>query len=208
MADEEKKKKAKPKAPKAAEAAPKEEKAEAPKAAEAAPKAEPKEAKAEAPKAETAKEHKEAAPKAKRKRAAPAKKAAKKTMVARGKRKESVARATICEGKGVVRINSQNLASFSNPYIREIVREPLHYIGPEANSVDISINVSGGGAMGQAQAARTAIANALVMYFDQMNLKQKFNEIDRSLIVEDTRRVETKKFRGPKARARFQKSYR
>lgn len=209
MADEEKKKKAKPKAPKAAEAAPKEEKAEAPKAAEAAPKAEPKEAKAEAPKAETAKaEHKEAAPKAKRKRAAPAKKPGKKVMIARGKRKESVARATITEGKGVIRINSQNLASFSNPYIREIVKEPLHYIGPEANSIDISINVNGGGAMGQAQAARTAIANALVMYFDQMNLKQKFIEIDRSLVVEDTRRVETKKFRGPKARARFQKSYR
>lgn len=203
MADEEKKKKAKPKAPKKEEAAPKEEKAEAPKPEPA--KAEPKEA--EAPKAEAAKpEH--AAPKPRRKRAAAAKKAAKKTMVARGKRKESVARATITEGKGVVRINSQNLSSFSNPYIREIVREPLHYIGPEANSIDISINVSGGGAMGQAQAARTAIANALVMYFDQMNLKQKFIEIDRSLIVEDTRRVETKKFRGPKARARFQKSYR
>ena len=62
--------------------------------------------------------------------------------------------------------------------------------------------------MGQAQAARTAIANALVAYFDGMNLKEKFNSIDRSLIVDDTRRVEPKKFRGPKARARFQKSYR
>jgi small subunit ribosomal protein S9 len=193
MTDEEKKK-AKPKVPKAAkEEAPKE--AEAPKAAEA--KQEPKEAKPE-----------KAAPKAKKKRASAPKKAGKKTMVARGKRKESIARATITEGKGVIRINSQNLASFNNPYIREIIREPLHYIGPEANAIDISINVNGGGAMGQAQAARTAIANALVMYFDQMNLKQKFIEIDRSLVVEDTRRVETKKFRGPKARARFQKSYR
>ncbi len=198
MVEEEKKKKAKPKAPKKEEAAPKEEKAEAPKAEQPA-KAEPKEKPAE---------HKEAAPKAKKKRAAPAKKAGKKTMVARGKRKESIARATICEGKGVIRLNSMNLSSVSNPYIREIVREPLRYLGPEATTVDISVNVSGGGAMGQAQAARTAIANALVMYFDQMNLKQKFIEIDRSLVVEDTRRVEPKKFRGPKARARFQKSYR
>ncbi len=197
MVEEEKKKKAKPKAPKAAkeEAAPKEEKAEAPKEA---PKPEPAK---EAPK-----EHKAESKPRKRKAAAPKKGA--KVMVARGKRKESIARATISEGKGVVRINSMNLSSFSNPYMREIVREPLRYLGPEATAVDISVKVSGGGAMGQAQAARTAIANALVMYFDQMNLKQKFIEIDRSLVVEDTRRVEPKKFRGPKARARFQKSYR
>ncbi len=62
--------------------------------------------------------------------------------------------------------------------------------------------------MGQAQAARTAIANALVEYFGEMNLREKFVEIDRSLVVEDTRRVEPKKYRGPKARARYQKSYR
>ncbi len=201
MVEEDKKKKAKPKAPKAKEEAPKE--AEAPK---------PEPAKAEPPKAEAVKpepkEHKEAAPKAKKKRAAPAKKPGKKTLVARGKRKESIARATISEGKGVIRINSMNLSSVSNPYVREIVREPLRYLGPEAATVDISVNVSGGGSMGQAQAARTAIANALVLYFDQMGLKQKFIEIDRSLVVEDTRRVEPKKFRGPKARARFQKSYR
>jgi ribosomal protein S9 len=33
-------------------------------------------------------------------------------------------------------------------------------------------------------------------------------EWDRSLLVEDSRRVEPKKFKGPKARARFTKSYR
>ncbi|MBI5046887.1 30S ribosomal protein S9, partial [Candidatus Micrarchaeota archaeon] len=36
----------------------------------------------------------------------------------------------------------------------------------------------------------------------------KFLSIDKSLLIEDTRRVESKKFHGPKARARFQKSYR
>ncbi len=128
--------------------------------------------------------------------------------VARGKRKESVARASIKAGKGVVRINTLNISAINNPYIREIIREPLRYIGPEANNVDISVNVEGGGTMGQAQAARTAIAHALMLYFDQMNLKDKFMSIDRSMVIEDTRRVETKKFRGPKARARFQKSYR
>ena len=143
-----------------------------------------------------------------RKTKAKPKRPATKAFVARGKRKESVARASIIAGKGMLRINSQNISSIPNSYIREIIREPLRYVGPEANGVDISVNVEGGGAMGQAQAARTAIANALVLYFEDMNLRDKFIGIDRFLVIEDTRRVEPKKFRGPKARARFQKSYR
>ena len=187
-------------------------------------KAKPKQAKpkevpkvAEAPRQEPPKEEKPAvavkeeakapeAPKPRKKKKAAKKET--KAFVARGKRKTSVARAAIIAGKGVIRINSRNLESYSNPFVKEIIREPLRYMGPEANSVDISVSVVGGGTMGQAQAARTAIANALSKYFDQMNLRQKFVEIDRSLVIEDTRRVESKKFRGPKARARFQKSYR
>lgn len=169
-------------------------------------KAEPKKEKAEVKKPEPKKKA-EKKPKP-RKKKAKKKKPAKKVFIARGKRKESVARATIQEGKGVIRVNSLNIASYTNPYMREIVKESLRYMGPEANNVDISVNVNGGGVMGQAQAARTAIANALAMYFEDMNLKQKFIEIDRSLVIEDTRRVEPKKYRGPKARARFQKSYR
>ncbi len=138
------------------------------------------------------------------------KKAEKKTraFVARGKRKESVARATIKPGKGMIRINHMNLSSIANQFVREIIREPVRYVGAEAAGIDIAVSVNGGGMMGQAQAARTAIANALALYFDQLNLREKFISIDRSLVIEDTRRVETKKFRGPKARARFQKSYR
>lgn len=196
MTKDEEKKKARPKAGRKKKEEAKAE--EAPKAEQAVEKA------AEQPKAESP--AKEAAPKRRKKSAkkAPAKKA----IVARGKRKESVARATISEGSGAIRINSHSLESIQNSYAREIIREPLQYVGPEAGTVDISVNVSGGGAMGQAQAARTAIANALARYFEQLNLKQKFNDIDRSLLIEDTRRVEAKKYRGPKARARFQKSYR
>ncbi len=131
-----------------------------------------------------------------------------KVSIARGKRKECKARARIKKGSGAVRINRLSLQSFNNKYIREIIREPLRYLGPEANEIDISVSVEGGGVMGQAQAARTAIAKALVEYFDKMDLKEKFTSIDRSLLVEDTRRVEAKKYKGPKARARYQKSYR
>ena len=145
------------------------------------------------------------------KKKAPARKKGKKkegAFVARGKRKKSIARAAIVPGTGRVRINKLLVSAHSNKYVREIILEPIRYAGPEVNSVDIAVIVNGGGMMGQAQAARTAIAKALVGYFKNEALKAKFDEIDRSLLVEDARRVETKKYKGPKARARFQKSYR
>ncbi len=133
----------------------------------------------------------------------------KKVFVAKGKRKSSIARATIKEGKGMLRINSKGMQSYNtNKYVQEIIREPLSFLGNEVSTVDISVNVHGGGAMGQAQAARTAIANALALYFDEQKLKETFTKADRSLIVSDSRRVESKKYKGPKSRARYQKSYR
>ncbi len=153
-------------------------------------------------------EKKEEKPKKTRKRKVKKRAPKEKVVVARGKRKESQARASIRKGRGEVRINHKSVSSLNNKYIREIITEPLRYLGPEANDIDISVSVNGGGMMGQAQAARTAIAKALVAYFDKLNLKEKFVSIDRSLLIEDTRRVEPKKYRGPKARARYQKSYR
>jgi len=131
-----------------------------------------------------------------------------KSVVARGKRKRCVARATIRPGNGKVRFNHKLVDSCNNKYVREIILEPIRYVGPEANDIDVSVNVNGGGEMGQAQAARTAIAKALVLYFEKLDLKEKFLSIDRSLVTEDSRRVEPKKYKGPKARARYQKSYR
>lgn len=128
--------------------------------------------------------------------------------VYRGKRKEAVARASVRKGKGVVRINSVNVNAIDNKYIRETITEPLHMAPEIASQVDISVNVYGGGSMGQAQASRTAIARALVGFSGSDELKHKFVAHDRFMIAEDFRRVEPKKYKGPKARARFQKSYR
>lgn len=136
------------------------------------------------------------------------KKSQKKVCLARGKRKESIARATIREGKGNIRINKILVSALNNKYVQDIIKEPLNYVGPQANNIDISIDITGGGMMGQAQAARTAIARALVAYFGDEKLKETFMSVDRSLLIEDTRRVEPKKYLGPKARARYQKSYR
>ncbi len=193
---EEKKESAKKKVKK--KAAPKK---EAPKKVETP---EPKVEKPE-PKAETPEPKKETKKKATKKKKA---KKATRAVVARGKRKECVARATVREGKGLVRFNRMQVSALNNSYIQQIITEPLGYVGAEANGIDVSVNVSGGGTMGQAQAARVAIANALILYFQDKKLRDKFISIDRSLVVEDTRRVETKKYRGPKARARYQKSYR
>ena len=53
-----------------------------------------------------------------------------------------------------------------------------------------------------------AIARALVEFANDPLLKEKMIARDRFLLAEDFRRVEPKKYLGPKARARFQKSYR
>ncbi|MCK4319472.1 30S ribosomal protein S9 [Candidatus Micrarchaeota archaeon] len=125
----------------------------------------------------------------------------------RGKRKEAIARATIKEGSGKVRINSKLLEAFEDEFIKEIIREPVAIAGADAVKVDIEVNVKGGGIFGQAQASRTAIAKALSEYFGE-SLTKRYEEIDKYLLAEDSRRVESKKYAGPKARARYQKSYR
>jgi small subunit ribosomal protein S9 len=174
---------------------------EAPKA-EAPKKEEPKpEAKKEAPK-----EEKKEAPK-KPRRAPKKKKKGVRTEHARGKRKKSIARATVKEGSGRIRVNSRLVSSFGNRYFREIVAEPLALLGPDGLNVDVAVKVRGGGEMGQAQACRTAIARALAQYFGE-GVVAKYKADDTYLLREDPRRVEPKKYMGPKARARDQKSYR
>lgn len=125
----------------------------------------------------------------------------------RGKRKRAIARATVKEGTGRIRVNSKLVSSIGNKYFKSIVSEPLELLGPDGLKVDVSVKVRGGGEMGQAQACRTAIAKALAQYFGE-SVVAKYNEDDRYLLREDPRRVEPKKYMGPKARARDQKSYR
>ncbi len=130
-----------------------------------------------------------------------------KLIVARGKRKQANARATIRPGSGVIRVNDLLLDAFNSPFVRQVISEPMKFYD-SSSAVDVDVNVRGGGVMGQAQAARTAIARALSEYSKGDETKQKMLAYDRSLLVEDPRRVEPKKFKGPKARARFTKSYR
>jgi len=62
--------------------------------------------------------------------------------------------------------------------------------------------------MGQAEAARMAVANALLKWTKSVHLRTVFVEYDRTMVAGDPRRKEPKKFGGPGARAKDQKSYR
>jgi small subunit ribosomal protein S9 len=135
---------------------------------------------------------------------------AKKIINTSGNRKRAVARATLKDGKGMVRINKQIVDKFGTSMTRMKVREPLLLAADLAAKVDITVDVRGGGINSQADAARLAIAKALVEFSgkDKEKLKKQFLEYDRTLLVADVRRKEVCKPNISKARARRQKSYR
>ena len=125
-----------------------------------------------------------------------------------GKRKTAVARATLREGKGRVRINSVPLEIYGTEMLRMKVSEPLLLVPGVLNDVDVSIDVRGGGVMGQAEAVRTALARGIVEWSNDPKIKDAYLIYDRTLLVNDSRQKEAKKPHGPGARAKFQKSYR
>jgi small subunit ribosomal protein S9 len=134
---------------------------------------------------------------------------AKKVLVVSGKRKTATARAVARPGIGRIRINRTPLEIFKPEISREKIKEPLLQAGDDVwKQVDIDVRVSGGGYMGQAEAARMAIANALLKWTKSTHLRTVFAEFDRTMIVGDSRKKEPKKFGGPGARAKEQKSYR
>jgi len=132
-----------------------------------------------------------------------------KQILVTGKRKTAVARVLITEGKGRVRINNIPIHLYQPQIARDKIMEPLLLAGDEfVKRVDIRVKVEGGGFLSQAEAARMGIARGLVRWFKSKKLMDIFKEYDRSMLVGDGRRKEPKKFGGPGARRRKQKSYR
>ncbi|MFB6361340.1 MAG: 30S ribosomal protein S9 [Halobacteriales archaeon] len=126
-----------------------------------------------------------------------------------GKKKTAIARATVRDGDGRVRINGRPIELVDPETSRLKMLEPFRIAGEELReAVDISVTVDGGGISGQADAVRTAIARALVEFTGDMELRDAFMTFDRTLLVNDVRQRESKKWGGPGARARYQKSYR
>ena len=133
----------------------------------------------------------------------------KKVLVLSGKRKTAIARATVRLGKGRIRINNVPLEIFEPKLARDKILEPLFLVDEKVwGQVDINVKVAGGGFMGQAEAARMAIAKGLLKWTKSTRLHTTIRDYDRTMIAGDPRRSEPKKFGGPGARARDQKSYR
>jgi len=132
-----------------------------------------------------------------------------KTLLATGKRKTSTARVLITEGKGRIRINNTPIHLYQPEIARMKVQESLMLAGGDiVNKVDIRVNVKGGGYLSQAEAARMGIAQGLVKWSRSRRLRNAYLEYDRTMLAGDGRRKESKKFGGPGARRRKQKSYR
>jgi small subunit ribosomal protein S9 len=125
-----------------------------------------------------------------------------------GKRKTAIARAIIKNGSGNVFINGIPLTTFMPEISRMKITEALVLSGDRSKTVDINVKVAGGGFMGQAEASRMAVAKGLVQWTRSSELKKSMTNYDRTMLAGDPRRKEPKKFGGPGARRREQKSYR
>jgi small subunit ribosomal protein S9 len=133
----------------------------------------------------------------------------KKVLVVSGKRKTAVARAVVRPGAGRIRVNRTPIEIYEPEIARAKIMEPLLQAGDEVwKQVDMDVRTQGGGYMGQAEAARMAVANALLKWTKSSHLRTVFTEYDRTMIAGDSRSKEPKKFGGPGARAKEQKSYR
>ena len=125
-----------------------------------------------------------------------------------GKKKTAVARATIRDGDGIVRVNGRPVELIEPEIARLKMLEPFRIVEEVRDAISVDVTVEGGGIMGQADAVRTAIARGLVDHTKDAELREAYMAFDRSLLVNDVRQSEPKKWGGPGARARYQKSYR
>jgi len=134
---------------------------------------------------------------------------AEKSIIVCGKRKTAVAKLRVKSGTGKIFYNflpCTELNLFHKLALLEPVKIYEREIGPV--KYDIFIKTSGGGKEGQIQAARLAIAKALVQLSSSDTLKKAYVAYDRNILVPDSRRKETRKPGDSKARAKRQKSYR
>jgi small subunit ribosomal protein S9 len=126
-----------------------------------------------------------------------------------GKRKTSIAKATIIQGKEEVVINRvpyKNLDFFKRLLIEEPIEIAREVLGDL--NYKIKVNVKGGGNESRIAASRLAIARALIEATKSKELKRAFIKYDKNLLVADTRRKEAYKPGDSKARRKRQKSFR
>ena len=121
-----------------------------------------------------------------------------------GRRKTSTARVRIKEGTGIFVINGRDLADYCKTELqRKTAFSPLVTV-EKGSSVDVSVNVSGGGGVGQAGAIRHGLSRALEKMDSELRVPLK----RAGHLRRDPRKIERKKTGQPGARKRFQFSKR
>ena len=117
-----------------------------------------------------------------------------------GRRKASIARIYLSKGSGNVKINNKDLSNyFSTDGLKSKINLPF-IITETLGKYDLSVNVSGGGNTGQADAIKLAVSRALCEVNEEYRplLKKE------GLLTRDSRVVERKKPGQKKARKKFQ----
>jgi len=133
-----------------------------------------------------------------------------KKIIISGKRKTAVAKLRFKEGSGKVIYNSldsSNLPLFHRLALSEPIRIYEHEMQEKVKH-DFTIKTLGGGREAQIQAARLAIAKALIYLTGSDTLRKVFIAYDRNMVVQDARRKEANKPGDSAPRSKRQKSYR
>lgn len=114
-----------------------------------------------------------------------------------GRRKSSIARVRIMEGKGNITVNGKDLQEyFGEETLRVIVKQPLEAT-ETLSKFDVIAKVTGGGFSGQAGAVRHGIARAL----NEANSEEYRAVLKaKGLLTRDSREKERKKYGLKKAR--------
>ena len=123
---------------------------------------------------------------------------------ATGRRKSAVARVRIRPGSGKIKVSGEDYATyFTDESVRGYLSQPLTVTGKDSD-IDVFVNLTGGGRMGQAGALRHGIARALIKFDESLKPILK----DCGMLTRDARVKERKKPGQPGARKRFQFSKR
>ena len=113
-----------------------------------------------------------------------------------GRRKSSIARVRLVEGKGTITINGKNIDEYlGTDTLKVIVRQPLTATNT-TDKYDVICKVQGGGFTGQAGAIRLGIARALL----EANNEYRPTLKSAGFLTRDPRMKERKKYGLKKAR--------
>ncbi len=121
-----------------------------------------------------------------------------------GRRKSSVARVFLQEGKGAITINKKDYKDYFNTPALHYKIEQAFSATETTGQFDVNVNVDGGGITGQAEAIRLGISRALC----EINPEHRTKLKPEGMLTRDPRMVERKKFGQKKARKKFQFSKR